>query len=152
MYQIYIPPCIYLNVSRLLILCCICFIYIPPCIYLNLVKRATYKTCPVIYIPPCIYLNWVVSPALTVAHHLHSTMYLFKPLCCVKYTVAVYIYMYLFKPLTSFPNPGAMEIYIPPCIYLNLTPFSPSPMPIHIYIPPCIYLNAFDCIRHFIIV
>ena len=54
-------------------------IYIPLCIYLNVSHRRLRRIVSHIYIPLCIYLNR--QPPEITAHrqpHLHSTMYLFK--------------------------------------------------------------------------
>ena len=82
LYEIYIPPCIYLNeFDRRVGKALETSIYIPPCIYLNPLRYAGKIRIIIIYIPPCIYLNLVcLYRGYAGEEDLHSTMYLFKPI------------------------------------------------------------------------
>ena len=72
-------------------------------------------------------------------------MYLFKrrfPLMSRDWKIYLHSTMYLFKPFHPTQKPIRLyEIYIPPCIYLNLSSGTSWPRGNDIYIPPCIYLN-----------
>ena len=98
---IYIPLCIYFNLSVFLLLLFFGQIYIPLCIYFNRTARATSGLSKHIYIPLCIYFNHFILQrkiikiciyiplciyfnhlllliSLMLLLHLHSTMYLFQ--------------------------------------------------------------------------
>ena len=76
---IYIPLCIYFNVTYLFIDEAGSEIYIPLCIYFNIIPARQKILWYHIYIPLCIYFNQEQQQLqLPKIFNLHSTMYLFQ--------------------------------------------------------------------------
>ena len=118
--EIYIPLCIYFNVSPCKIVSRIAMIYIPLCIYFNLYVDMLKDIDSLFTFHYVSISTWQMKHLDKLHQNLHSTMYLFQrvPLSAFAFEM-LYLHstMYLFQRITC-PNGCLCGIYLHSTMYL----------------------------------